>query len=184
MVEFRVELSTRRMRRYMQDVATLYPRELSRSIRRVGGVIRRQMTAAVKGPGSTRVGKLAPLSELRKKLYGSKSGGKLREGRLIRIYRRGQFGAMVDYVPGMKPYAARWQEGGSASTDNKAVRKALYLQLAHRGVRGFQIDPTIQQPARPFVQTIRDKMAPDFHRQVLGNLNRIINGRANRKKAK
>ncbi len=184
MVEFRVDLSMRRMRRYMRDIAIVYPRELSRSIMRVCGVIRRQMTAAVKGPGSSRVGSLAPLSDLRKKLYGSKSGGKLRESRLIRISKRGRFAAVVDYVPGMRPYAARWQDGGGSSTDNKGVRRALHIQLSYLGIKGFRIDPSLQQPARPFVPVVRDKMAPDFHRQVLGNLTRIINSRANRGGAK
>ncbi len=181
MVEFRVNLSTRAMRRYMQDVATVYPRELSRSIRRVGGVIRRQMTAAVKGPGSSRVGRLAPLSDLHSRLHENKSGGKLRESRAIRITRRGQFGAVIDYVPGLQAYAARWQDGGAASVSKKDVRRGIYMQLADKGVRGFKITPTTQQPARQYTGIIADKMAPDFQRQVLGNLNKIINARANKK---
>jgi len=155
-------------RRHLLTMARAFPRETRRALSRYGGLIRRRMAKGVKQKGGVE------FSQIREAIHPGKAGGPLSNGKSIKIAKPSRFAILVDWVEELRPYASRWQTGGSVGFQHKEVRRAIHLQLGSRGLRELPVDPAATQPERPVTAPVAAEARREAPRVILGMVKSIL----------
>ena len=155
-------------RRHLLTMARAFPRETRRALSRYGGLLRRRMAKGVKQKGGVE------FSLIREAIHPGKAGGPLSNGKSIKIAKPSRFAILVDWIEELRPYASRWQTGGSVGFQHKEVRRAIHARLGARGMRELPVDPGATQPDRPVSGPVRREAAAEAPRVILGMVKSIL----------
>lgn len=173
-----VQLDDRAFRRYLSSLETLFPREMVRAVAMSAGIVKRQITSAIRNNGNSVTGSFNALSDIRNMLRSDKPGGVLGQSKSIKIYKTGRTGRYIDFVPGLRGQAARWQTGGTVGFENPAVRKLVKIRLAKKGYNRIELDKSAVQPERMVHGPVVMYAAKNMRKWLLGSLDKILEGKA------